>query len=150
MKVDSKIEPLVREAFAACVGQEPKRFANAVVAITDRGDRVTVDALTLATSIDAYALMALHHGKAPDQQQLEYLSTQFAATEAWAKVPAANARELISALAENRTSTLGAGDLAEATFTVGAWLLSAFLPEDKDWTDFLDEILNAIDAAPSQ
>ena len=147
VKVDRRIEPLVREAFAACVARQASRFNDALEAISGLGDEATVDALTLATSIDLYALLAIHEGTKPDAGQIDYLVTEVTRSEVWAKLPEGNARELLQALADNRTTALGAGDLTEAVFVVGAWLLSAFLPEGKEWADFLDEVLDAIESS---
>jgi hypothetical protein len=43
-------------------------------------------------------------------------------------------------------SSLEAGDVTVLAFGVGGWLLSAFLPDGKKWTEFLDEVEDALES----
>ena len=151
MKIDKSVESAVREAFAASVAEEPERFESALEVIADRGEAFTKDAVNLAIAVDAAALVLLHDGEAPDEDQVEELAHDFVETQSWAEIsPDVATRFLVGASSDETTwsEALPVGDIAQASFAVGGWLLSAFLPEDKDWTDFLDEILGRLEAAP--
>ena len=150
MKVDKRVEPAVREAFAASVAGEPARFANALEAIAVQGDDSARNALQLALSVDAAALYAIHEGQRPEDPHLQTLAKQFAESERWAEIDAATAERFLRALAGATPvlDVLTAEDVAETAFAIGGWLLAAFLPGGKDWTDFLDDILDALEAAP--
>jgi hypothetical protein len=147
MKIDSTIEPMVREAFAASVAGEPERFETGVEAIAERGDEFTSRALALALAVDHLALLLTHSGQRPDDQQLDYLAGGLAEdAQHWgADITPASARSFLESLATGSSTTLSPGELVEIAFGAGGWLLSAFLPEGKRWTEFLDEIEDALE-----
>lgn len=147
MKINLAVEPYVREALAAAVVQEDDRFETAVLAITDKGDAVTADALKLGLAICAYQLFALHDGDRPDDEQIIYLAETFVATEAWAEIEKETALKFLTSLADERPIDLPVGDVAEIVFVLGAWLLSSFPPEDRRWYQNLDEALNNLESA---
>lgn len=86
----------------------------------------------------------------PSEEQVQKLAASFADMESWAEIDQATAETFLNALAEERdpASALPPQEAVRASFVLGAWLLSAFLPEGKDWEDFLDEALAALEAAP--
>jgi hypothetical protein len=65
VKIDDRIEPLVREAFAAVVASEPARLDSALAAIAGAGDEAAGYALRLALAVDRMALMIIHSASAP-------------------------------------------------------------------------------------
>jgi hypothetical protein len=151
VKIDKSVEPSVREAFAASVAEEPERFDTALEAIADRGETFTRDAVNLAIAVDAAALILLHEGDAPDEDQAEELAHDFVESQSWAGISEDVAATFLAGVSTDATplpDLLPVGDIAQASFAIGGWLLAAFLPEDKDWTDFLDEILGQLEAAP--
>ena len=152
MKIDNAVEPVVREAFASSVAAEPDRLNNALEDIGTRGDQFAQDALRLALSIDAAALYIVHDGQRPSSEQLRSLVQDFVKTETWADIASGIPIKFLTALAEGTSvfEVLPPEDVSDVTFVVGGWLLAAFLPEGKDWTDFLDEILDGLEATPPQ
>lgn len=150
MKIDKKVEPAVREAFAASVAEEPERFETAFEVIADRGDDFARRALSLAIAIDASALFNLHEGLWPDEEQARKLAHDFMESETWARVPEEDAATFLTALSDPASlpTALPLGDLAWTSYVMGGWLLAAFLPEGRDWTDFLDDILDKLEDAP--
>lgn len=152
MIVDRDVEPVVRKAYAAAVAERPDWFESALEALAARGDDFAARAMTLAVAIDAAALYAIHDGIRPDGDQLAELQESFSENEAWARIDPQVARTFLTAIADHTPvlSVLTAKDIADVTYVMGGWLLAAFLPEDgKDWTDFLDEILDALESAPA-
>jgi hypothetical protein len=150
MKVDDTIEPSVREAFAAAVAQEPERFEAALAVLAAGGDAFAGAALKLALAVDATALYNLHDGDWPDDEQVAAVAQAFSKSEQWAQVEPDVAVKFLTALAHQAPvlDVLALEDVIDTAFAVGGWLLSAYLPEDKDWTDYLDEILTGLEAAP--
>ena len=149
MKIDKTVESSVREAFAASVAEEPERFDAALEVIADQGESFTQNAVNLAIAVDAVALVLLHDGEAPDEDQVKELAHDFVATQAWAGISNDVATGFLTGASSDVTplsDVLPIGDIAQASLAIGGWLLSAFLPEDKDWTDFLDEILGRLEA----
>lgn len=151
MKIDSTVEPLVREAFAASVAAEPERFTAALGAISERGDAAASSALELALAVDRVALLSVHSGQVPDDQQLDYLAGGLADdAQDWApSVTVESARAFLEAVAKGTPATLNAGDLIELAFGTGGWLLSSF-EVGMTWTQFLDQILDTLESAPQQ
>jgi hypothetical protein len=147
MKINLAVEPYVREALASAIAQEDDRLENAILAVTERGDAVTADALNLGLAICAYQLFALHDGERPDDEQIVYLAETFVATEAWAEIDKNAALKFLTSLADERPIDLPVGDVAEIVFVLAAWLLSSFPPEDRRWNQNLDEALNNLEAA---
>jgi hypothetical protein len=149
LKIDSTLEPLVREAFAGAVNKNGKRLEAAIEAIAGRGDEVTTQALALALAVDNLALTLVHNGRRPPEEQLDYLARRLSEDAAdWAPdvVTPAAARSFLGTLVDPTPTSLPWGELAMLAFGTGGWLLAAFLPDDKDWTDFLDEIEDALES----
>jgi hypothetical protein len=146
MKIDDEIERQVREAYAAAVGRQADRSASAMQALAARGDEAFRQGVTLALAVDVYVLVALHEG-VPGDNQVQQLAASFTAMEAWAEIDQASAEAFLNALAERRdpATVLPPAQAVQATFVIGGWLLSAFLPEGKIWEDFLDEALAALE-----
>ncbi|GAA3605743.1 hypothetical protein GCM10022223_21910 [Kineosporia mesophila] len=150
MTIDSTLEAAVREGFAASVAEEPDDFDAAIEAILDRGDDFTIGAFQLAINVTAVILQDMHDGDVPDPEQIDDLADDFAETqEDWSLVSAELVRTYMSAaLGEQAVlDVMSPGDVAITGFALGGWLLSAFLPDDKDWTDYLDEVLQVLETA---
>lgn len=153
MKIDKVVEPVVREAFAAAVAEEPDRFDAALADVANRGDRFARAAVALAVAVDSMALMALHEGERLDDDELKGFARDFVESQSWSGISEDNAYQFLAAVSgadRQLPDILPAGDIGQISFVLGSWLLSAFLPEDKDWTDFLDEILDMLESAPDQ
>jgi hypothetical protein len=153
VEIDKDVESVVREAFAAAVAQEPDRFAAAVVDLANRGDDFTRDAVGLAVAVDTMALLVLHDGEAPDDDELTELTREFVASRSWSGIGEDEAHRFLTALAgfdRELLHDLSPGDIGHLGLVLGSWLLSAFLPEDKDWTDLLDALLDILESAPAE
>lgn len=146
MKIDERVEPAVREALGAAVAGEADRFDQAIERIGARGDDFARDAVNLGLAIDVAALFVVHQGRHPDDEQLADLARSFNEAEDWAEIAPDAPLKFLTALADQTpiTEVVPLGDAALLTFGVGGWLLSAFLPEGAEWTDFLDRIINRL------
>ena len=152
MKVDRTVERAVRKALAGSVAGEAERFDSAVTAIGRTGDDFLGKALDLVFKIDSAALFSIHHAHRPDDEQLRLLAEEFTRQESeWADVDSATAHALLTALADGKSplDVLSVADVTFAAFAIGGWLLSAFIPDDVEWTDFLDTILERLEAEPA-
>jgi hypothetical protein len=149
MKIDEQVESAVREAMAASVAGEPDRFDAALKAIARQGDSFVRSAVTLALGVSSVALLTVHGGERPDDEQLRYLATELADdSQDWTDgIDQAVTLEFLTALAEGRAADITSADLAELAFGAGGWLLSSF-PDTGVWTDFLDRILHQLEATP--
>lgn len=148
MRIDQDVEPAVRKAYGAAVAGKGDWLDAALKNIADRGDEFTGRALELAVVIDAAALHAIHEGR-PDDEQISALLKHFADTESWADIDPHVSRRFLTALADHTPvrDVVSVVELSDVCFVMGGWLLSSFLPEGKKWTEFLDEVLNAIETS---
>ncbi|GAA3593608.1 hypothetical protein GCM10022223_05650 [Kineosporia mesophila] len=149
MRIDSQVEPLVREALGAAVARDPERSAEAAKALAARGDSDFQYGISLCLAVDSFKLLDLHGGW-PGEERITFLAEGFARMEAWAEIEQSTAEAFLAALAEQRdpTSVLPPEVAVRTAFVVGGWLLSAFPPEEQSWEDALDQVLNALEAQP--
>jgi hypothetical protein len=151
MKIDTEIEPAVREALAAAVAGEADQFNKATGQIGERGDDFALEAVHLGLAVGITALYSVHEGRRPDDEQLAELAGAFEETEFWAGIDPGKPLRFLTALADGTpiTDVVPLEDSALLTFAVCGWLLSAFLPEEAEWTDFLDQILERLESEPT-
>jgi hypothetical protein len=148
MRIDSQIEPLVREAFGAAVARDADRFRAALTAIGSAGDDVASESVHLALIIDTYALLDIHQGTKPEDAQIRELGKEFCEMEQWAAPDQAAATAFLQSLA-NRSpveEVLPPEQISVLVFLVGAWLLASFLKSNQNWTDYLDNLLEGLEA----
>lgn len=153
MPIDDTLEIAVREGFAASVAEEPERLDAAIEAILDRGDDFTIEAFQLAINVNSIILQDVHDGEVPDEDDIADLAADFAETqEDWSDVSAELATTYMSAAMGDQPvlDVMAPRDVATTGLALGGWLLTAFLPEDKDWTDYLDEVLHVLEEALPQ
>jgi hypothetical protein len=147
MKVNRKVERAVRKTLGAAVAGEFERFTAALLEITTTKNDLTSKALDLAIAIDTSALFSLHHGEPPDPRQLRRLVREFVASESWSQIDTDTVRTCLAALADQQSplATLPTHEVLPAAFVIGGWLLSAFIPDGMEWTDFLDGVLDQLE-----
>lgn len=150
MKIKRKVERAVRKALAGAVAGETDRFDSAVTAINLAGEDFSNKALDLIFAIGAETLSSIHHGDRPDNKQLRILTQDFVDYEEWSGIDAETTIAYLTALADGDSprEVLPIQDAVFAACAVGGWLLSAFIPDDVEWTDFLDGILARLEATP--
>jgi hypothetical protein len=141
-----RVERAARNAFAGAVAGDSERFDAAIDAITNSTERFSILVAHLGHQVSERALLSIHHAEPAADTQLRRLSREFAAQEDWSGIDAKTALTYLSALNEGRppTSALPYESVLPVTFAVGGWLLSAFIPDEVEWTDFLDGVLDRI------
>jgi hypothetical protein len=141
--IERRVERAVRRTLGGAVAGEIDRFNSELSTIVGTGQEFSTQAVNLATSIGSVALFSIHHGNRPDRRLLGRLTREFSVYESWTGFDPDTARTYLGALADRRppVRVLSVEDTRRAAFLVGGWLISAFLPDDVQWTDFLDGIL---------
>jgi hypothetical protein len=56
------------------------------------------------------------------------------------------ARAFLAPLAAGTATDLALKDVVLLAYGTGGWLMAAFLPDGKKWTEFLDEIEDALES----
>jgi hypothetical protein len=148
MKIDSKVEPLVREALDAAVKQDIDRLDAALDAFAD--DTKRRDGLALLFAISRLVLHDLNEGKNPTDEQVSDLADWIAEEEAWAGLPADEIRNFLLWLLGDDSKTVNQDMYIVLVFVVTATLLSSRRqPDGQWWFDYLDQIEAALEAAPN-
>jgi hypothetical protein len=143
--VHRQAERKARKAFAGAVAGDIDRFNAALEEIESAKHASQIR--ELGVRIASATLLSIHHEELASGPQVRRLSREFAEQEAWSSIDAKTALTYLTALNEARppVSVLPVEVVTPATFVIGAWLLAAFIPDEVEWTDFLDGILNRID-----
>lgn len=151
VKIKRNTERAVRKAFGAAVAGEADRLDAAVTEIDQGSGEFRQQALALVVAIGATTLLSIHHGERPDNQQLRRMTKDFVDHEAWSGLDHGTALGYLTALADGPPpqEALPVSDPMFAACAVGGWLLSAFIPDQVAWTDFLDGILMELESNKS-
>jgi hypothetical protein len=152
VKIDWRVERATRKAFSGAVAGEKERFDAAVAAINLADESFSSEVLDLGIAVDSATLLSIHHGVSPDDAKLRTLSHEFAENQRWSGIDEKTALAYLKALADSQhpLQVLPIETATPAAFAIGGWLLSAFIPDEVEWTDFLDGILSRLQASPGE
>lgn len=139
--IDPTLEPLVREGFAAVVARDADRLKLAIEAIPDEG---VEGALRLGAAVDAYLVRDLI-AEDPTASELDEMADNFVSMEDWFPLGDLSAHSFFQRIGGGGDAQIDAGQFALLIFLTGGWLLSAFLPDGKNWFEYLDEVLGVLD-----
>ncbi len=142
--IDRSVEPWVREILGSVVVQDGNRLDRALKAVPDSHAQ---SALNLALAIDRTVMSDLHEGQ-PSEERLNYLTDGFIEMEDWYKTDGLPIKNFLRWLAGMPADPLDEGVLGLLAFLVGGWLLSGFLDSGAHWYEYLDGILDRLDAEP--
>jgi hypothetical protein len=149
MKIDDRIERLVREVLAAAVKRDLGRLERALVAFPDQGARAK--GIMLALAICLHLVLDIRGGTRPTAEQINRLAVQVVEMESWAGLRAADVAALLTNLFSGAALDEGlpADEAVTLPFIIAASLLaSSSEPVDGNrWFDLLDRVEDAIDAA---
>ncbi|MFF5172160.1 hypothetical protein ACFY3U_05950 [Micromonospora sp. NPDC000089] len=147
MKIDDRVEQLVRDALHPAVKNDPAAFEVALRAFPDEQARRA--AVELLVAVCGFALVDLFDGR-PSDSQVQSLATEIAEMESWATVTSAETAGFLAAVVAGRPlpGTLPASSVVVLAFVVTAHLLSAKPKTDGEWWfNYLDKVEAAIEAA---
>lgn len=145
MKIDERIEAQVREALAAVVGKEGKRFDDALDAMGSDGPT----AWSYAAYVVGYVINDI---EGVNDQTLDVIAGQaIEAVSAFADLGSKDeVKALLKSASEGNSKMPGVPveKVVNSTFVLASYLLQAYKPDDHDhWWNYLDEIWNAAAAA---
>ncbi|MER7590007.1 hypothetical protein ABTW72_20970 [Micromonospora sp. NPDC127501] len=147
MKIDERVEQLVRDTLHWAVKRQPIEFDRALTAFSDATMRQS--ALELLAAIAAFVSADICQGK-PTPEQIQQLSEEVAEAEAWSSTTSPEVEAFLNAVVTGRpmSGVLPAGSAVVLAFVVAASLLS-FRPkgEGEWWFNYLDKVEAAIEAA---
>ena len=148
MNVEDDVERVVRGVIAGAIAQDSDQFDSALETMTSKGEEFAQKCLFLGFAICYAALLDINDGDVPDEPRLRYLTQSLVDSEPWAEIDPVAALKFLSALAHQTPVDEGLqlGDAVDLIFIVNGWLLSAFPPDDRAWTAFLDSVLDQLES----
>jgi hypothetical protein len=148
MKIDSRVEQLVRDTLHWAVKQRPEELDAALAAFPDQATRLA--ALELLVAIDGFVLLDLFNGVKPNDAQLRAVAEKLAELEAWSTLSADEIDTYLTAVLTGTplATVLPARIAVALAFIVTASLLSSRPKQgDEWWFDYLDRVEAVIEAA---
>jgi hypothetical protein len=143
VKIDERIEPLVREALAAAVKSDAERFLHALEAFPD--DAAVTHGVHLAMASASYVLLDMHNGR-PTDAELREIAAEIQAEESWAEVAAHDLFILLSAALDGRSDNqLPIEKVVALPFVAAAYLLAAGHNKGEWWFDYFDRVEAALE-----
>lgn len=146
MKIDEKIEERVREALAACVGEDLRRFDAALDGLTGTQGPV-------AWSYALYAAGTVLNTILPSgvtEKDLDEISQEAIDALPWYDLGGSDQVKALLRSAAAGDPTLRSVDPDKAvvmTFVLASYLLQAYRPDGQEWWDYLDAIWNAAEVS---
>ncbi|MCG5471012.1 hypothetical protein LADH09A_004985 [Micromonospora sp. LAH09] len=147
MKIDERVEQLVRDGLHWAVKRQPGEFDEALKTFSDESTRQS--AMELLVAISAFVSTDICGGK-PSPEQIEELATEVAEAESWSSATSPEIEAFLGAALTGRplSGVLPAGSAVILAFVVAASLLAARpKPEGEWWFNYLDKVEAAIEAA---
>lgn len=144
MKIEHRLEELVREALFAAVNRDDDRLDAALRAFPDNETRSA--GLKLLAAICVYVLIDIHDGEQPTDIQIQQAAAFVAKMESWSEATSDDIAAYMRLVLGDTTAFLGPDDAVAVAFIVTASLLaSRRRAESMTWLHYLDEIEKTIE-----
>ncbi|TNH23691.1 hypothetical protein FHG89_26570 [Micromonospora orduensis] len=147
MKIDERVEQLVRDTLHWAVKRQPVEFDEALKGFSDVSTRRS--AMELLVAISAFVAVDMCGGK-PSPRQIQELATEVAEAESWSSATAQEVEAFLNTILAGRplSGVLPAGSAVILAFVVAASLLSSGPKSEGEWWfNYLDKVEAAIEAA---
>ncbi|GGM53886.1 hypothetical protein GCM10011608_43520 [Micromonospora sonchi] len=146
MKIDDRVESLVRDTIHAAVIRDSQRLEEQLLALAD--DETTRKALELTLAL-LYFLIVDIHGHKPSDAEVEATAAGVVQAEAWAQLNPEETVRFHQRLMNGQpvTGSLSTENLIIISFVSVANLLSSCRRDDEEWWNYLDRAEAALEAA---
>jgi hypothetical protein len=146
MKIDSRIESLVREALTAVVKRDPKRLQTAIAVFPD--EHALTAGYRLAAAI---ALYILHdqYGRQPTPAEIRAVADKLVELEGWTDIRAEEVVRYLTTLYDGTRvdEVLPLERAFLVSYVLAGDLLSTCRHTTEDWWDYLDRAEAALEAS---
>lgn len=143
MKIDPRIEPLVRTTLNAAVKADEKRFGQALAAFADR--QTLTEALQLTGAIVLFVLHEEFEAD-PGDEDLRQVAEDVVRNETWAGLAPNEVRVALTGLMTGRqVESVEPQAMAVATFVTAAYLLASSTEPPRAWFEYLDDVEAALE-----
>jgi hypothetical protein len=143
MKIDPRIEPLVRTTLNAAVKADEKRFGQALAAFADQ--HTLTQALQLTGAIVLFVLHEEFEAN-PGDEELRQVADDVVRNETWAGLTPEEVLVTLTGLLTGRqVASVEPQAMAVATFVIAGYLLASSTEPPKAWFEYLDEVEAALE-----
>jgi hypothetical protein len=147
MEIDSRLEPLVREALTAVVKRNPERLQTALASFPD--DLSLTKGAQLAVAVALYVLQDAY-GRKLTEQEIRAVADKLVEQEDWTDLTSDEIATFLTA-AYDRTSAdrvLPLDRVGPVAFVLAGNLLSSCCKEGEWWFNYLDRAEAVLESAP--
>lgn len=146
MRVDKKVEPLMRNAIHAAVVRDLAMLNARLQKFPD--DKAVQTAIELTLALVYFLMVDIHEGQ-PSEVEVRGVATEIARAEAWARPSQDEVTEFLVRLMnrEQLAPVIPRENVIILAFVAAANLLSSCRRNDEEWWDYLDRAEAAIESA---
>lgn len=149
MQIDEQVEEHVRDAFGASIDRDSERMRSALDGMNSEQLR---DALSLAYFAVGYVMNDVYDGDPSSADIADVAKRVVRSEQDWIDLNESEVSGLLAAASKGAAEVSGVkpGDALGLTIVTGAALLAGFrrAKENENWDDYLDEVWEALLAAP--
>jgi hypothetical protein len=147
MRIDDRVEPLVREALDALVKKDAERFARALTAFGD-AERATTG-YRLAAAVAFYVLHEQYRGE-PPPDEIHAVAEEVAELEDWTDLTADEVERFIATYYTGASvdTVMPVERAVLVAYVLAANLLASYHRDGEWWFNYLDRAEAALEAAP--
>jgi len=145
MKIDSRVEPLVRNTIHTAVIGDFWKLEKALQSFPD--DEAAQKAIELGVSLIYVLMIDIHEGM-PSDDEIQGLAAEVARAEAWAMPTEEQVTTFLRHIMNGKpfAGVVPVEDVVILTFVVAAHLLSSCRRDDEEWWDYLDRVEAVLEA----
>jgi hypothetical protein len=147
MRIDERVEPLVREILTGVVKRDEDRFIRGLEALPD--DTAAAKALELAVAVTSF-VMAEQYGRVPNLNEIQRVAAAVADAESWSGLTEAQLAEALTAMVETRSANLEPQAVVAAPFVLAGYALSVGAEDNEWWFNYLDRVEAKLERLPER
>jgi hypothetical protein len=146
MKIDDRVERIVRTALDAAVKRDPKKLDEALRSFPN--DDAVRKGIELALAVCGFVMIDVHGGR-PTDGQIRAVADKLADMEHWARPTPDEVHNFLTTVLSGTSfpAEVPSESVIILAFVVAANLLASFRKEDDRWYDYLDRAEAAIEAS---
>lgn len=147
MKIDARVEAIVRKALTGVVQRDNDKFASAIASFPD--ENAVAEGIRLAVALALFVLLD-QYGRTPTDVEIRAVSEKVVEMEDWTDVTTDEVVAVIAAAFNHVAAdqVLPMQRVVIVSYIVAGNLVSSCHKKGEEWWDYLDRIEAAIEAAP--
>jgi hypothetical protein len=147
MKIDARVETIVRKALTGVIQRDNDKFASAIASFPD--DDAVAEGIRLAVALALFVLLD-QYGRTPTDTEIRAVSEKVVEMEDWTDVTTDEVFDVIVAAFNHVAAdqVLPMQRVIIVPYVTAGNLVSSCHKEGEEWWDYLDRVETAIEASP--